>query len=571
MDIQQLVQLVLDGNFCTNQLWPDKGIVTEREEAKPLVEPNKELKGVMTDLVVYEFLNTSKQLCRFISTVYNTFNEAIKLYNSHMNLSDANVFFVYKGGNILRFVSNQVFYNMPGQVKNDLIAYYRDSFKKSDADFTIYINPALENFDKIFNDMTNLAYLLHNHLRNLFFANPTEYFNFYNLSLTAKEELLLKYLGKLNESEVIKQQIIPGSYVSLKLPSTSAYFTEKQTNLKYIPKSDFEIVFNKKANILNSADPNDPDRISSVARFSLKPIHLQQFDNLELSDLGHKQLPIYGDIWQSEFLISVNRTTSFMVSGGLISFNLIRSKISFNAERISGDQIILDKLDGELIDVSITNKGDYVVEKFFTNPDKHIMEYKLEEDDCTVSFRAYSIEYLIGDLENILFVQNAYPWDDPKYIKRLKRLLFMYYLSLFTTDVFSENSERILYLLALKENVLLPTKHYRGRKNTINDIDKFINDSSRFTEKIPIKNFIMKLRSMNMDKKLDGTKFGEFMDNIIENLEVLQKSLLDLNRFMINSGSIPEGRLYEGQLGGVPYFDKYRKYKNKYMQLKYKN
>lgn len=573
MDINKIVSLVLDNKFTTKQLWYPHGTINYREELKPLIEPEKELKAVMTEFVIYEFLNTTKQLCKFISTVYNTFNEAIRLYNGHTGHSNDDIFFIYKGGNILRFVSHQVFYMLPGQVKEKLVEYYRDSFKKSDADFSIYINPKLDNFDKIFEDITNLAYLLQNHLRNIFIENNTEYFNYYNLTEDAKMELLKKYLDKLNATDVIKEQRIAGSYISLGLPSIQYLEKNESPDLKkYIPKFDFEIIFTKKANILISTDPNDADKLSTTVRHSLKPIHLEQFSEDSLDDLSNKQLQIYGNISQSEFIVSVNRTTTFMVPGGLISFNLVRSKVSFNAERIINNEKILEKIDGELIDVSITNRGDYVVQHFFDNRKEYIAEYKLEEDECIVPFKAYSIEYLIHDLENILFLQNAYPWDDSKYLKRLKRLLFMYYLSLFTSSIFTSNYERVLYLGTLKQYILLPAQDYPkiGRETIINNINLFNTTFSKYQNTIKIKNLVDKIKKMVLDDGLDIEKFQIFIKNIIENINILYSSLNEFNDYQRTSGKIDEDKIYEGQLGGKNYY-KYIKYKNKYKQLKYIN
>lgn len=570
MNINEIVDLIINDKFTTRDLWYSTGLRTERVEAQQLVEPAKELKAVMTDMVVYEFLNTSKQVCQFISTVYTAFDDAIKLYNKSKGYSDKDIFFIYKGGNVLRFVSNQAFDLMPGRVKSDLLEYYRDSFKKSDADFSIYINPKHANFDVIFADMTNLAYLVQNYLRNIFLQNPQKYFNFYTIRQENQTDLLNKYLVKLNETEVVKNQTIPGKFTTLSLPNSRTN-TGDLKQKKYLPKKDFELVFDKKANILESQDTNDPDKISSTIRVDLHAIHLAESDRDEIIKIAEAQNEIYGDIYQSEFIISVNRTTTFLVPGGLISFNLIRTKISFNATRVTDQDTILNKIDGELIDVSITNRGDYVVDKFFDNAERHIAEYTLQTEDCDLKFRAYSTEYLTGDLENILFVQNAYPWDDPKYAKRLKRLLFMYYLSLFIEpSTFKNNNERIIYVDAFKNMVLLPAQTYNGSnsREILDSIEKFNTSYAKYNEPLMIKNLVARICALLQDPDLDLEKYQQFINQAIENLDVLNKSLVDLNKFIRNSGDFDEDSLYMAQIGGEDYYTKYRKYKAKYMQIK---
>lgn len=593
MNIEKIVSLVLDDKFETNHLWYSIGTKINRDETKQLEDSRKELKSVMTDFIVYEFLNTTSQICKFISTVYNVFNGGIHLYNMRTNNSDNDIFFVYKGGNILRFVSNQVFYMLPGKVKEDLITYYRDSFKKSDADFSIYINPKLPNFDKIFNDMTNLSFLLQNHLRNIFIQERQDFFNFYNLNESKKAELFKNYLDMLNNTDIIKNQPLDDIYSSISLPSinytdNTINFTHPEQNavqqdniavninnnqltkLAYIPKFDSEMIFGKKSNMLTSLDLNDPDNMSTMIRYEIEPIHLKVSNNRNLKDLEKGQLQLYGNISQSEFVISVNRATTFLSGTTLRSFNLVRTKVSFNTMKITNIGPIMQKMDGELIDVSIINRDDSSIEHFFEKRSEYVVEYKLQEDECKIPFRSYSIEYLISDLENILFIYSSYPWEDNKYAKRLKRLIFLYYLSFFTKNNFKNNYDRMTYLAALQKNILLPSLKYPSisREQLLSQINSFVTKFNIPNHNFIFKNLIDKIKNMILDDNLDLDKFHEFIKSVIENIDVLYQSLVGLNQYVNTSGSIDENKIYQGQLGG-DYHHKYLKYKNKYQQLKY--
>ncbi|XWV25426.1 hypothetical protein QJ856_gp0336 [Tupanvirus deep ocean] len=619
MNIEEIVHLVINGKLDTKKLWYPVGITTSRDEGRALVEPVKELKGVMTDLVVYEFLKTPLQLCNFISLVFTTFDLAIKTYNKTKGFSDKDIFFVYKGGNILRFISNKVFYMLPGRVKDDMLSYYRDAFKKSDADFSIYINPLLDNFDQAFNEITTIAYFVQNYLRNVFLSNPKKYFDYYSLADLAKRDLYLSYLEKLNNAEVIKSGVIPGKFLELWSPDIDV-------GKKYLPKKDLEIFFekispalqglpinksvtvdaNNKSVTVNAnnksvtVDANNKSKIvnqnnksvnannkSITTAVNLRPIHIEEFEEKELENLADAQLDIYGNISQSEMYVSINRTTTFLAHGGIVSFNLVRTKVSFNAIRAvpnqstGADEYLVDRIDGELIDVSITNKQDYNVKHFFENVDKYIVEYKLEEGECNVPFRAYSIDYLIEDLENILFVHNEYPWDDAKYAKRLKRLIFMYYLSLFLSDEFDNNKDRIRYLYSLKKLVLEPISTMQttpttntqqvSRENNLAKILSFvIAQNERYPNLTAFKNIINKVFVLYLFRSSDelskrsspigyqendakhSENYNKFVNAIIENINILQKSLVDLENYISSNGNIDEEKLYTGQIGGKP-------------------
>lgn len=565
MDINQIVDFILDKNFYTDYLWSVYGFERIRNENIPLEDTMKELKGIVTDFVVYEFLNTSQQLCQFISLVYTTFDEAINLYINRKGLIANDILFIYKGGNVLRFIYNKAFYMLPGKVKNDLIAYYKDSFKKSDADFSIYINPGLKDFDDIFNDITTMAFLLLNYLRNIFLGSKN-YFNYYNLSKESKIDSLEKYLIKLNNSDSIQSQTIPGKYVSLSLPNINS--AEKYTDIpikKYIPKFDYEIIFEKMAGILIDKNKKT-DNESTTIQLKIKPIHLTEFevDGLDkltkLERFANDQLQIYGDTSQSEFIIGINRTTTFVKYTQIASFNLVRTKVSFNAERNIDERNITDKIDGELIDVSIPNRNDSAIKHFYDHFHKYVTEYVLEEDPCKIPFKAYSIEYLIYDLENILYTGAEFPWDDSKYAKRMNRLLFMYYLSFFTNESFN-NNQRINYLAILRDLVLESSKNYstNKRQEIIKNIDLFFNtclkysnasDSKCLADKVPIIRLVIKIRDLVMNKNLNPEKFRKFIDLIIKNLNIQQKSLKELNEFINKSGEFDKADLYTGHIGG---------------------
>src|SRR5439155_4648551 len=104
------------------------------------------------------------------------------------------------------------------------------------------------------------------------------------------------------------------------------------------------------------------------------------------------------------------------------------------------------QLDGELIDVSIVNKKDTNLIHVFDHKDKFIANYEFGIGENKFTFKGYSIEYLISDIERILFTDVEFPWEDPKYAKRMKRLLFLYFVLLLTNKKYKNVANRYEYL-----------------------------------------------------------------------------------------------------------------------------
>ena len=81
--------------------------------------------------------------------------------------------------------------------------YYSKFFKLSDADYGIYIDPSLSNFEEVFNDMTNLSYLLQKIIRDNINNNVYDFFDYYKYNNDYKEKILKELLEELNNSNTI--------------------------------------------------------------------------------------------------------------------------------------------------------------------------------------------------------------------------------------------------------------------------------------------------------------------------------------------------------------------------------
>ena len=97
----------------------------------------------------------------------------------------------------MRIVAKEFMHELPGSIADILEKYYNKEFKKSDADFSIYINPSIQNFDDIYEDTTNLSYLILSYIRTIFLLNENTFFDFYKKNDDIRRDILLEYFKKL--------------------------------------------------------------------------------------------------------------------------------------------------------------------------------------------------------------------------------------------------------------------------------------------------------------------------------------------------------------------------------------
>ena len=210
VDGRVIVDRVLAGEF-TEILKTDK--YEEIESKDFYVDTAANLKGIATDFVVKEFFKTDSSLFNFMEIIYTTYSEIINYYRSvrFVNVSgdarllnEDELFFIHKGGNVLRIVSTEFLLELPASVSRELSTFYSPFFKRSDADFSIYISPYIEDYDKVYEEVGIISFLTLDYLRNIFIENPENYFDYFKYNMLVKNEILHKHLMRFNHIEGYK-------------------------------------------------------------------------------------------------------------------------------------------------------------------------------------------------------------------------------------------------------------------------------------------------------------------------------------------------------------------------------
>jgi hypothetical protein len=384
------------------------------EQTTEYKDDNRGLKDTFTDFVNDIILNNENSLFNFLYIITVLFQDAISIYKIKKGLKENDIFFILKGGNVLRFVAKNFLFDISGRTSDILLEFYSKFFKRSDADFSIIINPKLEDYQNVFDDMSLLSYNLIKYIQLVFEINKTRFFEWYKYDDIQKKHLLNELYKETKEIDFSKNETWKDRHITgLAFENISTH-----ANLPYINPPDVAVRFKDRFNL-------DTDTL------------LWTIDNTN-----------------EEIYTSYNEALSFM-KDRLIKFNLVRAKYGFSVhyyDKVNKKNDVIS-IGGELIDVSIGHRDDKFVSKFYNSVEKYISLFELSISDTRVfKFRSYSLIYLFKDLYRILYIDIAYPWQDRKYVKRLNRLFYVGYIDLFIQ--FPDNKKRLDYLNLLLEIIL---------------------------------------------------------------------------------------------------------------------
>ena len=92
--------------------------------------------------------------------VYTTLDNSINKYKEKHGLEDKSITLLFKGGNVLRLIANGIFEILPKKASELLKEEYSPDFKRSDADFTVYVDEnKLKNldYDRVLDEVTKMV------------------------------------------------------------------------------------------------------------------------------------------------------------------------------------------------------------------------------------------------------------------------------------------------------------------------------------------------------------------------------------------------------------------------------
>lgn len=409
--------------------------ISEKNPSIPLQETASKdeknfLRDIMTAYVVSNIFKTRNQnkLIHIINTIMKS------LYDNFYKETGIRVFFVYRGGNILKIYKSNFEKILPGRAKKLFQQEFDEYFKNSDIDFYSIIDNAdklqPDEIDRI-NQYVEMMCYYGLWIARMFIMNNFDLFEFCKLNRVSFREDLKDLVEIMNndknssKSEEIKNTDIIG------LGFNKFIYLEDKYNLQ-------QILNLPESRNTQSFVPGIDD--SSVVRNLKKYQKAGRFDsNLNntgegtlLNKIDYEQPNLYTEdfLKYMKQLVQKNKILDFYITNN----NLIEDKIenvSFSLVRLMINFVVAFKRDGkygftntssELFDLSIGHPEDKMYYVYNSN---NITTYPFKyDDDKTDEIYIPKIGTTLTDLIKILF-DIDYPWLDIKYEKRLYRLLLL--------------------------------------------------------------------------------------------------------------------------------------------------
>lgn len=445
-DVNLKSQLFVLNNITNNK---QEFICFNQKDDRTSVRTLKQkLADISTGYITKQF--SDDDFAKFIMYFYSPLNILLTSYANYYKLDiPKDIVLLYKGGNIFRILLQDILKIFESQ---DFLSI----LKRSDVDLQIFIRPTLENYDKVFNDISVLViYSL------MLFKKTIHKHNIFGFFKINTEELFPLYRDEIEKSGV-------------------------------------------KVKSIELLSGNRKD-------FSIEP---SEYNGKKMILYKNKQNLLVGDIpnikESKDFFISRNTALSFVRKNDIRSnFDLIRMKKNIQIKVTTTDEVFKISVPCEVIDVSIPKKIDYGVNSLSKNVVKFIKNYNFKNNELEYNFWAPNINYMIKDLDDVLFSQNDYPWSDLKIEKRLIRYflsLIFFYIMLAINDNTSIKSKikdvekefiSIINLLecynkkidcAFDDNKMSSIFHNKYKKIIIH-INKIKNEEKRKEEFVNMNNF----------------------------------------------------------------------------------
>lgn len=472
------------------------------EPGDPLIDYDQDVKDIGTAFIVKNFFTTKASLFNFMKLVYGNLDQALAEYRTKLGIEDPRaISLIFKGGNVLRMVANEVFDLLTPKARKFLEKQYSDYFKRSDNDFSVYVDPDQlkegQDYEKVFGEISDLVFNELNKIREEFKTNPEKYFDFFKLNSSSASKRLKATLAELSEIDAVKDENNPRWYqAKFKQMQLLDYRANPSPDCIFFGQHDFRTI-------------PEGDKLARI-KLTEKPDWIINTDNRTI------QFP-----WGSD-------------PNKLIKFFLVRLKVAFDIIFDHLGQIKRKTVLGELIDVSLLHKVS--LEDFFADYDKNVATYTLlsEDEQDKVDIKAYSPSYLAHDLEFILFDSFIRPWEGgPKYEKRMHRLFFLHIMELLKQYGLG-SKELVDYVKDVKEGIMTPLANIDFASTDAVDMAGKIKEASEKLKtsykNLPITlNFWDRLADLLKDRLIPSPKEGDkkgfdrFIEIIEENLDNIEK------------------------------------------------
>lgn len=386
-----------------------------------------------TDFVTLHLLESDSTLSqmRLVQTVHDALEATVETFRASHGLSADGVHFLFKGGNVMRFVVHAIGAGYPTLLA-EVQKHYLGVFKTSDLDFGIVIAP-----DRLPPDVHITPADVHGLTRAV------------EQDLKRLRDRLVRspsMIGGLSSSAAVVREQLAATFAAMR----QAAANDKQDGgrrrlpgLVGLRCMDHALTMDPSAHTRADASHREALSLAPPRRTMLTPPVVRKDMSIRFADEASALRQVFAggapgapepqrmvcESTEAANMMYVSRNESLAFRKGdstpPVHFDLARVKLAFEVDTDDGRT---KKIGGEVIDVAIphVHPQDQKFPEFVGLDFQRIPTYRtysVRALDTAYSIESYSLPGLVYDLLKVLFLLSDNPWDDNKYAKRLTRIM----------------------------------------------------------------------------------------------------------------------------------------------------
>lgn len=474
--------------------------------------PPNLINDVLTKSITKYFLNSTETILEIINLYVKIYEHALTRYiqtHPQYNLDESKLWFSLKGGLAMFLNISKELFKMPGEIGkifNEL--FVKNCFAKSDIDFAILINYNEINpihHRIIFLDIFNISFIVLLIVRNHIVKKKYEFSDFEKNNDEYKKIILNKIRKNINQTLLNNRRgRLGNNFCKI---GTSKIYEEEPC-------------------------PNNVEITNDIA---YDEIYVHDNDNFNNITINHPS--IYGDYnltSQNKYIISSNIIQFTNAQNNLIKFGLTRMKVFFGLYKLNIENNKLGCCDyqkgkGEIIDVGISHYESHNIPSF-NNYDRYTIN--------NYEFNMPTIDYFKLDHYEMLVENYNFPWNLPKFEKRLDRYFSFCFIKLLN-NINNQNIQNIiLFFNNYCNHIYL---HIEGVDYNINPLmGNPFNHPNINQNQNPIEFELLTLlnqtinRLNNINYNIESDNFNYFIQKLITNVENIINILNITNNYIQN-------------------------------------
>jgi hypothetical protein len=400
--------------------------------------PKLFMRDILTEFTVKNIFKTTEDIPTGNKLIH-IINKIMKLMYDQFYLdSGIRLYFVYRGGNILKMYKMNFENVIPGKTKKFFKEEFDDFFKYSDIDFYTVIHDS-ENMDH--HDIIKINVYIQMmcyygcYLSRIFIMNNPQLFSFCKNNEPEIKQLYEELLAKMNQDKEESEwpEVKKSKFIGMGFDKF--FYMQKNKSLDQIlnlPNSKLHNEFIH--NIDDIGIIENYRKYKKSGRFDINISPLDKF--VDVNKIEYIQEPLTTENYNQYIkkLIEINPILDFYITNNnhiynkeeYVNFSLVRLMINYTVAYQRDGKYGLTNASSELFDLSIGNPDDKMYGVYIA---KNLTTYQFKyETDKKDEIYIPSLETTLLDLISILFEYRDFPWEDVKYEKRLYRLLILVFI-----------------------------------------------------------------------------------------------------------------------------------------------